>query len=312
MSTTWKTQVPTYDQLTLPLLQLAADGRVHTLRSAGDAIADTLNLTESQRGDLLPSGRRTRFADRLTWAKTYLVQAGLLKRVGWGQFQITQQGLDVLKRRPSVVNRSFLNQFPAFRAAQMRSAPQVTADELTAFDGDLTPHEVMEAAYLGIQQDLANDLLDIILAESPEFFERLVIDLLLAMGYGGSRKDAAQALGRSGDGGIDGLIREDRLGLDMIYVQAKRWARDKAVGRPDVQGFVGSLIGEGGKKGVFITTSRFTSGAMAYADGVTETKVILIDGARLTQLMLEHGVGVVTEKVYSVQMIDMAYFKDDR
>jgi restriction system protein len=306
MSTTWKVQVPTYDQLTLPLLHLAADGRVHTLQQAADALAEQLALNEAQRTERVPSGRRTRYMDRLAWAKSYLTQAGLLARAGPGRFHITPQGLDVLAQRPPLINRRYLMRFPAFRAAQARRIPPPDA-----FDGPLTPHEVMQAAHLGMQQDLADGLIDAVLDAPPDFFERLVIDLLVAMGYGGSQARAARALGRSGDGGIDGIIQEDALGLDAIYVQAKRWAPERAVGRPEIQGFVGSLIGAGGKKGVFITTSRFTREALTYAEGVTETKVILIDGAHLTQLMMEHGVGVKTEQVYVVQAIDPDYFDAD-
>ena len=305
----WKVQVPTYDQLTLPLLQMAMDGRVHTLREAAEVITAQMGLTDAQRAELLPSGKRTRFDDRLNWAKTYLTQAGLLVRVGWGKFRITALGLEVLADAPAVINRRYLMQFPAFRAAQTRpptNDPAPYADDLP--DATMTPNDLMQAAHAGLQQDLADDLLEIVLQASPAFFEHLVIDLLLAMGYGGSHADAAQALGQSGDGGIDGLIQEDKLGLDTIYVQAKRWAVDRPVGRPDIQGFVGSLMGMGGKKGVFMTTSRFTQAALDYAAGITETKVILIDGARLTHLMMEHGVGVVTEKVYVVQMVDRDYF----
>ncbi|MFW5691253.1 MAG: restriction endonuclease [Chloroflexota bacterium] len=308
MSTRWTVQVPTYEQLTLPLLQLAADGAEHTLRDAAEAIAAQMGLSARQQDELLPSGRRTRFYDRLAWAKNYLVHAGLLARTGWGRFRITRRGLAVLELEPVVINRRYLMQFPEFRAWQVRAVPPV---DLDAVNTGMTPHELMQVAHLGLQQDLADELLDIVLGASPAFFERLVIDLLLAMGYGGSRRNAARALGQRGDGGIDGVIHEDKLGLDTIYVQAKRWARDRAVGRPDVQGFVGSLIGAGGKKGVFITTSRFTREALGYAEGVTETKVILIDGARLAGLMMEHGVGVVAEQTYVVQTVDRDYFDID-
>ncbi len=305
MTGVWTIQVPTVDQLTLPLLQVAGDGAVHTLREAATIITGQMGLTDAQRAEMLPSGKRTRFDDRLRWAKTYLTQAGLLRRVGWGKFQITPAGLDVLAGSPPVINRRFLMTFPAFRAANSRAAPPLAGDR---FAQEMTPHDLLQAAHLGLQQDLADDLLEVVLSASASFFERLVIDLLLAMGYGGSRKRAARAIGQSGDGGIDGVIQEDKLGLDVIYVQAKRWDRDRPVGRPEVQAFVGSLIGVGGKKGVFITTSRFTAGAIDYAAGVTETKVILIDGAHLTALMMEHGVGVVTEKTYIVQMVDRDYF----
>jgi restriction system protein len=303
MTTRWKAHIPTYDQLMLPLLQLAADGNVHTLRDSVDALADSMQLTADQRDSLLPSGKRTRLEDRLNWAKTYLIQAGLLRRMGWGKFQITRRGLEVLAQNPPLINRRYLMQFSEFRLVNQSSS---LPDSETVLTTQMTPQDLIQMAYLGIQQDLADDLMSEIMRASPAFFERLVIDLLLAMGYGGSRKNAAQALGRSGDGGIDGIIRQDKLGLDAIYVQAKRW--ENPVGRPDIQGFVGSLIGAGGKKGVFITTSRFTQAAITYAESITETKIILIDGAQLTQLMMEYGVGIVAERVYTIGTIDRDYF----
>ncbi|GAB4327784.1 MAG: restriction endonuclease [Phototrophicales bacterium] len=296
---TWKRQPPTYDQLTLPLLQYIADGKIHTLKEVTHALAHELGL------DL----RTPKFVERISWAKTYLKQAGLLQSLGWGKFRITQRGIDVLKTQPTHINRRFLMQFPEFVAYQQQSRPPQTPPDLIGMD--FTPQELMDMAYEGLRQDLADDLLDIVLEASPAFFERLVIDLLLAMGYGGSRRSAGKALGQSGDGGLDGFVQEDKLGLSKIYVQAKRWGRDKPVGRPEIQGFVGSLLGAGGKKGVFMTTSRFTQGAIDYAASITEVSVILIDGVQLTQLMIEHGVGVIPEKQYIIHAIDRDYFEVD-
>ncbi len=301
---TWKAQVPTYDQLTLPLLQLTADGKVHSMQDALRKIADFIGLTEDQITADATSGKRSRFEERLAWAKTYLIQAGLLRRVGWGEFQITQSGINVLAENPNVINRRYLMQFPSFRHIYQTHSPDMVQSNWALVD--VEPKELMQLAYTGLQLDLANDLLEVIMQSSPTFFERLVIDLLLAMGYGDSRKNTAKAIGRSGDGGIDGVIHQDRLGLETIYIQAKRW--EKPVGRPDIQAFVGSLIGVGGKKGIFITTSRFTHGAVGYAEGVTETKVILIDGARLTHLMMEYEIGVVIERVYTIGAINRDYF----
>lgn len=301
---TWKAQVPTYDQLTLPLLQLTADGKVHTMQDALRQIAKLIGLTKDQLHEEAINGKRSRFEERLAWAKTYLIQAGLLRRVGWGEFQITQSGVNVLSQKPSVINRRYLMQFPSFRQIYQSNSPEVVQSNWALVD--VEPQELMQLAYTGLQLDLANDLLHVIMSSSPTFFERLVIDLLLAMGYGDSRKNTAKAIGRSGDGGIDGIIHQDRLGLETIYIQAKRW--EKPVGRPEIQAFVGSLIGVGGKKGIFITTSRFTHGAIAYAEGVTETKVILIDGARLTHLMMEYEIGVTVERVYTIGAINRDYF----
>lgn len=305
MNIRWQAAPPSYDALTLPLLEAASDGQVTTLAQCAPLVVARLGL-DSGTGERLAAGPS--FLERLRWAKTYLTQAGLLRRVGWGKFVITPQGLEVLRDPPAVINRRYLMRFPVFREAQSRSTlPASERLEQLAAE-TMTPQDVMELAHLSLQQDLAADLMRAVLAASPGFFERLVIDLLLAMGYGGSRQDAAQALGQTGDGGLDGLIREDALGLDVIYVQAKRWHPDHAVGRPDLQAFVGSLIGAGGKKGVFITTSRFTKGAVSYANSVTETRVILIDGARLAALMMQHGVGVTVERVYRVQTLDADYF----
>jgi restriction system protein len=302
----WKVQVPTFDQLTLPLLQLVGDGAVHALRDVIDELADHLELTDDQRNELLPSGRKTRFEDRASWAATYLKKAGLLESAGWGKVCITQRGVDVLRSGPTHINRRFLMQFPEFRT--FINGKHDTPEAVDYGYIDMTPHDLMQTAYLGIRQDLADDLLDIVLSGSPAFFERLVVDVLLAMGYGSSHASASRTVGRSGDGGIDGYIQEDKLGLDTIYIQAKRWTPDRPVGRPEIQAFVGSLIGVKGKKGVFITTSRFTQEAVEYTAGVSEVKVILMDGAELTRLMMEHEVGVVTERHYVVQMVDHNYF----
>ena len=297
---TWKRQTPTYNQLTLPLLQHIADGKIHTLKETTHALAAYLALELES----------TRLAERVSWAKTYLKQAGLLQSMGWGKFRITQRGVDVLKAQPTHINRRFLMQFPEFVAYQQRSSPPETpAPDVAGME--FTPQELMDMAYEGLQQDLVDDLLDIVLDASPSFFERLVIDLLLAMGYGGSRRSAGKALGQSGDGGIDGFVQEDKLGLSKIYVQAKRWSRENPVGRPEIQGFVGSLLGAGGKKGVFMTTSRFTQGAIDYAAGITEVSVILIDGIQLTHLMIDHEVGVIPEKRYIIHAIDRDYFEVD-
>jgi restriction system protein len=310
----WKVQVPPYDALTLPLLQFAADGVTHQIREAVEAIAGELGITDDQRDEMLPSGKKRRFDDRLQWACTYLKKACLLESVGWGKFRITERGRQALRQNPIHINRHYLMQFPEFVnfiRPNIKEPLGANPTDDIFFDMDMTPQDLIQAAHLGLQQDLADDLLDIVLSSSPAFFERLVIDLLLAMGYGGSREDAGRAMGRTGDGGIDGYIQEDKLGLDIIYVQAKRWARNKTVGRPEIQAFVGSLMGAGAKKGVFMTTSRFSQTAIKYAGSIQHLKVILIDGAQLTQLMIEHDVGVTIERTYTAKMIDRDYFDID-
>jgi len=298
--------VPTFDKLMLPLLRYTADGEAHTVREVIAVLADHLQLTDRERDEMLPSGSKRRFDDRVQWAKTYLTKANLLERTGRGTFKITERGLRVLEHDPAYIDTEFLKQFPEFEAFLLETRLKRNRDyELLSLQ---TPRVLMHTAYENMQIDLTEELLDCVLTASPAFFERLVIDLLLAMGYGGTHKATAKTLGRSGDGGIDGVIQEDKLGLDKIYVQAKRWARDNAVGRPVVQAFIGSLMGVGANRGVLMTTSRFSEEAIDYTRSVRDMKVILIDGKRLAELMIEHDVGVNVEKAYVIKRIDTDYF----
>jgi len=296
--------LPTYDELTLPLLRLSADGEEHSIREAVELLGDYLRLNVEQREALLPSGRR-QFDDRVRWAATYLRKALLLQSTGRGTFQITQRGLWVLSQAPAQIDTAYLKQFPEFEAFLLEARTRRNQD----FDllSRQTPRSVIDTSYENLRVDLAEDLLDYVLASSAEFFEHLVVDLLLAMGYGGVDK-TGYVLGRSRDGGVDGYIQEDKLGLDKIYVQAKRYARDNAVGRPAIQAFVGSLMGLGAARGVFLTTSRFTDEALGYASDVKHAKIILIDGKRLTELMIDHNVGVSVEKTYIIKAVDTDYF----
>lgn len=299
--------VPTFDQLMLPLLQFAGDNQPHHIGEAVDVLADYCHLTHEERNELLPSGNRRRFDDRVQWAKTYLKKAGLLQSTGRGVFQITERGLKVLNTNPDDIDRAFLRQFPEFLDF-VASAPGKDDYLVETVE---TPRVLIHSMYQNLLVDLAEELLDYVLSSSPEFFEKLVIDLLIAMGYGSALENPAKQLGKSGDGGIDGCIQEDKLGLDMIYIQAKRWARDNTVGRPVIQGFVGSLMGAGAHKGVFITTSRFSREAIDYAKSIPNLKIILIDGSQLTQLMIEHDVGVSVEKTYVIKRVDSDYFEGD-
>lgn len=261
----------------------------------------------------MPSGTQPVFDNRVGWAKTYLKQAGLLDSPKRGLFHITEQGSALLAKNPSSVGLATLDQFEAFRAFRSRrrdneaevipAAVEPESSSVTA-----TPEEQLASAYQRLRQGLELDLLEQVKSSSPAFFERIVIDLLVKMGYGGSRRDAGRAIGKSGDGGIDGIIKEDKLGLDVIYVQAKRW--EGSVGRPEVQKFAGALQGHRANKGVFITTSSYTREAKDYS-GMINTKIILIDGIELTSLMIDHNVGVSVVGAYEVKKIDTDYFEGE-
>ena len=273
--------IPDYQTLMLPLLKYASDGEVHALRAAYDDLSAEFGLTEEERKEMLPSGRQQVINNRIGWAKTYMVKAGLLEMVRRGHFVITKRGRDVLVKTPGRIDVKFLSQYPEFVVFQAPSGQndQGEADIPSVQDDvPVNPEESLETAYHGLRAGLAVELLKTVKAASPAFFEMLVVDLLVRMGYGGSRKEAGEAVGRSGDGGVDGMIKEDRLGLDIIYLQAKRW--ENTVGRPEIQKFAGALQGQRAKKGIFITTSNFSREALDYV-GVIETKIILIDGVAL-------------------------------
>jgi restriction system protein len=293
----------------LPLLRLAADGREHSLADARDALAAELRLSDADLQELLPSGRQGKFANRVAWAKSYLQQAGLLLSPRRAHFQIADRGRAVLETPPSRIDIKFLEQYPEFvdfRTPKV-GISTVLVDAPTALPESETPEEALEVAHQKMRVGLASELLEKVKAASPRFFENLVVELLLKMGYGGSRHDAGEAIGRSGDEGIDGVISEDRLGLDVIYLQAKRW--DATVGRPEIQRFVGALHGKRARKGVFITTSAFSADATAYAEHI-DSKVVLIDGRRLAELMIDFGVGVTTSATYDVKRVDSDYFDE--
>ncbi len=237
-------------------------------------------ISDAERLELLPSGKQSRFDNRVGWARTYLKKAGLIDSAGRGIFRITKRGLEVLKSKPPSITKEYLTRFPEFKDFQAR---QTVKDDSLFGDEDhnRTPDETLDTAYQDLRRTLTQDLLDRIKGNSPRFFEKAVVDLLLAMGYGGSRIDAGEIVGKSGDGGIDGIIKEDKLGLDAIYVQAKRWTN--TVGRPTLQEFAGSLVGRKARKGVIITTSQFSSEAKDYVDRL-DMKIVLIDGEQLAQL----------------------------
>ncbi|MCE5270673.1 restriction endonuclease [bacterium] len=299
--------IPDYQTCMLPLLSFSQDGYEHSFREAVEKLSEEFRLTDEERKEMLPSGRQEIFTNRVGWARTYLKKAGLLESTGRGVNRITKRGFEVLKKKPDRIDVKFLEQFKEFR--DFRLAKNVKSE--TEIDLELnskTPEEMLENVYQKMRNDLAYELLQKIKVCSPSFFERLVVEVIVKMGYGGTRKDAGKAIGKSGDGGIDGIIKEDRLGLDAIYIQAKRW--ESTVGRPDIQKFVGALSGQKAKKGLFITTSNFSSEAEDYVSRV-DTKIVLIDGETLTQLMIDHGVGVSTISNYEIKKIDSDYFSEE-
>ena len=283
--------IPNFQLIMLPLLQIAGDGQTHYIHDAVDELSKHFSLSEEEKTKLLKSGKQPRFYNRVGWARTYLKKAGLLVYPRHGCFQITENGKSVLDESPAKIDTTYLKRFSEY--VEFKKTVREKSEEDTGEDDleGLTPEEALEDAYQRIRRDLADELLEYVLESTPGFFEKLVVELLVSMGYGGSQRDAARAVGQSGDEGIDGIIDEDRLGLDTIYVQAKKWKPDNSVGRPEIQKFVGALQGKRAKKGIFITTSRFTDGAHQYAQGI-DTQVVLIDGQWLMDLMIDSGVGV--------------------
>ncbi len=299
--------IPDYQSLMLPVLEFASDGLEHPLREAVSSVADRLGLSPAERSELLPSGMQAVFTNRVAWARTYLKMAGLLESPRRGTLRITARGRQVLAEKPGRVDVHLLERFPEFLEfrSTRREAEKDVAQASEA--SEVTPEEALERAYQALRGELADELLGRISAMTPEAFERFVVELLVAMGYGGSRKDAGERIGQSGDGGIDGIIKEDRLGLDIIYIQAKRW--QGPVGRPEIQKFVGALQGQRAKKGVFITSSTFTREAEEYASRI-DTKVVLIDGQAIASFMIDFEVGVSTVATYAVKKVDSDYFEE--
>ena len=301
--------IPDYQTLMLPLLRFAGDGNDYTTREAVEVLATEFQLTPAERSELLTSGQQAIFNNRVGWANSYLKKAGLLESPRRGTLRITARGEQILSDNPTRIDVKYLERFPEF--IEFRDASRNNRDTATtesvAVTTEQTPEEALELAHQSLRISLAQDILSRILSCSPTFFERLVVELLVKMGYGGSRRDAGERIGQSGDGGIDGIIKEDRLGLDTIYIQAKRW--QGSVGRPEIQKFVGALQGQRAKKGVFITTSSYSAEAIDYASRI-DTKVVLIDGKLLANLMMDFDVGVSVSASYIVKRIDSDYFEE--
>jgi restriction system protein len=310
--------IPDYQSLMLPLLEALADGHEHLVRDVREGIAAKFGLGTAERGALLPSGKQPIFDNRLGWAKTYLAKAGLVSSVRRGVYQVTDRGRSVIASKPARVDTAYLAKFPEFE--EFRRKNETDPDTGSISKGDVrpldvaaatttsTPQESLDAAYQQLRRAVEAELLAAVRGASFRFFEQLVVELLVKMGYGGSLKDAGKAIGRSGDDGLDGVIKEDHLGLDAIYVQAKRWER--TVGRPEVQAFAGSLEGVRGRKGVFITTSTFSPEAREYVSRI-EKKIVLVDGQRLASLMTDFGIGVSSVNTYEVKRVDGDYFSED-
>ncbi len=303
--------IPDYQTLMLPVLRFAATGE-QRVADAAERIANDLGLSPAEREEMLPSGRQRLLHNRIHWAKFYMSKAGLVTSPKRGQFVATDAGRALLASNPAQIGVNELKEYESFRefysgqkSADVDAPPAVIVPSSETG----TPEEQIEAAYQAVQSALRAELLERIVQNSPAFFEQLIVDLLIAMGYGGSHKNAATQLGRSGDGGVDGVINEDRLGLDRVYVQAKRYA-DTTVGRPDVQAFVGSLVGHGATKGVFVTTSTFSGHARDYVKHLAQ-RVILIDGDRLTDLMIEYGVGVRVSRRIEFKRLDEDFFAEE-
>lgn len=304
--------IPDYQTIMLPLLKQLADKKTYVFKNVVESLAGYFNLSDEELNELLPSGQSFLFPNRVGWARTYLKKANLIESPKRGTVSITDRGLSVLKENPTRINNTYLCQFPEFVDFQLnkRDSNETTVSNDIRQEADKqTPEEIIENSYQDIRKSISQELLDTIKRLTPLSFERLVVELLVKMGYGGSMKDAGKAVGRTGDEGIDGTIKEDKLGLDVIYIQAKKWQTGNVVGRPELHKFVGALAGQGAKKGIFITTSSFTKEALEYIPR-NETKIVLIDGQLLTQLMIDYNLGVSIHRTYEVKKIDSDYFDE--
>jgi restriction system protein len=301
--------VPDYQSVMLPLLKFAEERNAEiSTNDAVEALAARLGLSDDELKEMLPSGVQRTFVNRVGWASTYMKKAGLLEPTRRGYYRITPRGKELLRQKPKAINVKLLKQYPEFLEFQRLKGTRSNEKPETLEISKATPSEALEAAYENLRDELMDELLGKLKQSSPSFFERIVVELLVKMGYGGSRADAGKAVGKSGDGGIDGIIKEDKLGLDVVYIQAKRWDNNP-VGRPDVMQFAGALQAQKANKGIFITTTRFTDDARSYVSQIG-SKIVLIDGEQLSLLMVEHDVGVSTVSLYPVKKIDADYFDE--
>jgi restriction system protein len=300
--------IPDFETILLPLLNLLEDGNECWVRDIYQQLAEKFKLSEEEKTTLLPSGQQPLFQNRIGWATTFLKKAKLIESTRRGYYKITDRGISVLKENHQAIDTEYLKKFPEFIPfITVSRKKEIKSQDITKIIGP-TPREQIENGYEIITESLANELINTVKDGSPYFFEKLVIDLLLKMGYGGSRKEAGETIGKTGDGGIDGIIKEDKLGLDVIYVQAKKW--EGTVSRPEIQKFVGALEGKRARKGIFITTSNFSQEAINYVSTIG-TKVILINGEDLARYMIQYDVGVSTISYYAIKQIDNDYFAEE-
>lgn len=304
--------IPKYHELMLPILRELSECNEKTISELTANLAIRFKLSEDELKELLPSGNQQIFYNRVGWARTYLKKAMLIEAVRRGAFKITDRGKSVLKENVQDITVSYLKKFDEFREFQNLDKSNETSEneESYASDSESTPLELFEKSYRKIHSDLEKEILEQILSCSPFFFEKLVVDLVINLGYGGSRKEAGEAFQKTGDEGIDGIIKEDKLGLDLIYIQAKRWKKDSCVGRPEIQKFAGALQGKRARKGIFITTSYFSSDAKEFVRHI-DSKIILIDGTELCSLMIESNTGVSTLSNYSIKRLDSDYYNEE-
>ena len=310
--------IPDFQTIMLPLLEAFADKQEYKKPALVEIIANKFQLTKEERLAMLPSENDYVIWNRVGWAMSHLKKAGLLETPKRGSYLITEQGLEILNSKPQRIDVKFLENVPKYnqwkeeykkdwqekRSFENNNISNIQQEEIETIQ---TPEELLEGAYSQLKEELAIELIEKIKECSPSFFERLVVDMLIKMGYGGSRKEAGKVTRASGDGGIDGIINEDKLGLDTIYIQAKKW--EGSVGRPEIQKFVGALAGQGAKKGIFITTSSFTREAREYQPK-NDTKIVLINGQDLANLMIEHSIGVSTKINYEIKRMDTDYFEE--
>jgi len=304
--------IPDFQTIMLPLLKQIHDGKEYKLDTIVDFMAKEFKITDEERKELLPSGQTFVFGSRVGWARTYLKKAGLIDTPKRGYMKITDRGLNVLKQNPVGINIAYLKQFSQFLEWQsIKKEDNQTGSEIETVQSESinkqTPEELLDYSYSELKEELAIELIKKIKECTPSFFERLVVDLLIKMGYGGSRKEAGKIIGKSGDGGIDGIINEDRLGLDTIYIQAKKW--ENTVPIAQIRDFAGSLLSKKAKKGIFLATSDYPKGAYDFVSSI-EPKIILINGKELAELMIEYGVGVATKMNYEVKKMDSDYFEE--
>lgn len=308
--------IPDYQTLMLPLLKFIGDSEIHDTKDAVNHLAKEFGLTDDELNEWLPSKKQKTFHNRVHWAKAHLKMSGAIENISKGNFKITDKGKLILEKKPMAVNVKYLmTLFPdyeerinSFRYKKKEEVANTSSEEDKESELKETPEELIESGYQKIRKSLESELLSTLKSVHPTFFERIVVALLVKMGYGGSIQDAGKAIGKSGDEGIDGIIKEDKLGLDVIYIQAKRW--EGSVGRPELHRFVGALAGQGAKKGIFITTSYFTKDALEYIPK-NETKIVLIDGEQLASLMIDYNLGVSIQNTYEIKKIDSDYFEED-